>query len=49
MWSVASKSLVSACIGHTYGVGAVAAMPDGQRILSGSRDKTVRGGSSTAP
>ena len=51
VWSVASKSLVSTCgarrntdpsIGHTDWVMAVAAMPDGQRILSGARDKTVR-------
>ena len=34
MWSVATKSLVSTCIGHTSLVLAVA-MPDGQRILSG--------------
>ena len=51
VWSVATKSLVSDCgtrgntdpsIGHTHFVYAVAAMPDGQRILSGSKDKTVR-------
>ena len=42
VWSVASKSLVSTCAGHTERVDAVAAMPDGQRILSGGRDKTVR-------
>ena len=42
MWSVASKSLVSTCAGHTDGVRAVAAMPDGQRILSGGHDTTVR-------
>ena len=35
MWSVATKSLVSTCAGHTELVRAVAAMPDGQRILSG--------------
>ena len=32
VWSVATKSLVSTCEGHTDGVVA-AAMPDGQRIL----------------
>ena len=52
VWSVASKSLVSTCgeednedddiEGHTADVYAVAAMPDGQRILSGADDKTVR-------
>ena len=42
MWSVATKSLVSTCAGHTDWVRAVAAMPDGQRILSGSDDCTVR-------
>jgi WD40 repeat protein len=37
VWSVASKSLVSTCVGqHTGYVYAVAAMPDGQRILCGS-------------
>ena len=50
VWSVASKSLVSTCgeednedddIGHTDSVYAVAAMPDGQRILSGGQDRTV--------
>jgi hypothetical protein len=40
VWSVATKSLVSTCIGHTNAVSAVAAMPDGQRILSS--DKSVR-------
>jgi WD40 repeat protein len=42
VWSVASKSLVSTCAGHTNTVDVVAAMPDGQRILSGSLDHTVR-------
>ena len=51
VWGVASKSLVSTCgvrynrdedVGHTNMVNAVAAMPDGQRILSGGRDITVR-------
>jgi WD40 repeat protein len=54
VWNVASLSLVSTCDGryehlpagalcaHTDTVSAVAAMPDGQRILSGSMDKTVR-------
>ena len=42
MWSVATKSLVSTCQGHTDTVYAVAAMPDGQRFLSGSGDNTVR-------
>ena len=42
MWNVASKSLVGTCIGHTNGVMAVAAMPDGQRILSGGHDHSVR-------
>ena len=45
VWSVASKSLVSTCRGHTNiggGRWAVAAMPDGQRILSGGGDCTVR-------
>ena len=42
VWSVASKSLLSTCKGHTNDVMAVAAMPDGQRILSGGFDKTVR-------
>ena len=52
VWSVATKSLVSTCDGHggmvnvggghTSSVWAVAVMPDGQRILSGSQDKTVR-------
>ena len=42
MWSVATKSLVSTCDGHTGCVVAVAAMPDGQRILSGGDDDTVR-------
>ena len=42
MWSVASKSLVSTCAGHTDYVRAVAVTPDGQRILSGGGDSTVR-------
>ena len=42
VWSVATKSLVSTCAGHTHTVFAVAATPDGQRFLSGSRDNTVR-------
>jgi WD40 repeat protein len=51
VWSVANKSLVSTCgvvgneddaAGHTNSVRAVAAMPDGQRILSGGGDATVR-------
>ena len=44
VWSVASKSLVSTCVGHTGQVRAVAAMPGGQRILSGGghHDYTVR-------
>ncbi len=43
VWSVATKSLVSTCAGHTHHVCAVAAMPDGQRFLSGGyRDKAVR-------
>ena len=42
MWSVATKSLVSTCAGHDLEVYAVAAMPDGQRFLSGGDDKTVR-------
>ena len=33
---------MSTCTGHTDAVGAVAAMPDGQRFLSGSVDDTVR-------
>ena len=41
MWSVATKSLVSTCKGHTDYVCAVAAMPDGQRILSGGNDGTI--------
>jgi WD40 repeat protein len=36
VWGVASKSLVSTCTGHGAPVHAVAAMPDGQRILSGA-------------
>ena len=42
VWSVASKSLVSTCVGHAGYVRAVAAMPDGQRILSGWDDGEVR-------
>ena len=42
MWSVATKSLVSTCSGHTEIVNAVAVMPDGQRILSASHDGEVR-------
>ena len=41
VWSVTSKSLLSTCRGHTGHVNAVVAMPDGQRFLSGSGDKTV--------
>ena len=41
VWRVASKSLVSTCIGHDF-IMAVAAMLDGQRFLSGSADDTVR-------
>ena len=40
--SVASKSLVSTCVGHTASVNVLSAMPDGQRFLSGSNDNTVR-------
>ena len=36
------KSFLSTCGGHTSEVSAVAAMPDGQRFLSGSYDSTVR-------
>ena len=36
VWNLASKSLVSTCVGHSSDVRAVAAMPDSQRILSGS-------------
>ena len=49
VWSVATKSLVSTCEGHTSFVNAVAAMPDGQRILSGGHDRPSACGSSTAP
>ena len=51
VWSVATKSLVSTCgtrhnqdpnIGHTGYVWALAAMPDGQRFLSGGNDRAVR-------
>ena len=45
VWSVATKSLVSTCVGHDVNDGlvyAVAEMPDGQRILSGSADGEVR-------
>jgi WD40 repeat protein len=51
VWNVSSRSLVCTCgeednedddIGHTNIVPAVAAMPDGQRILSGAGDCTVR-------
>jgi WD40 repeat protein len=51
VWSVATKSLVSTCgrkdnkdpsIGHNDDVMAVAPTPDGQRILSGGVDQTVR-------
>ena len=34
VWSVATKSLVSTCTGHSTSVEAVEAMPDGQRILT---------------
>ena len=37
MWSVATKSLVSTCPSR-YRFNAVAAMPDGQRFLSGGVD-----------
>ena len=44
VWSIASQSLLSTCAGHTGAARQwVAAMPDGQRILSGGTD----GGSST--
>ena len=33
---------MSACAGHTGEVRAVAVTPDGQRILSGGHDKTIR-------
>ena len=42
VWSVANKSHVSTCDGHDDTVWAVAAMPDSQRILSASSDKSVR-------
>ena len=42
MWSLATKSLVSTCNGHTNTVMAVAPMPDGQRFLSGANDYTIR-------
>ena len=52
VWSVAARAtaraavrpfrLVSTCTGHTGEVIAVAAMPDGKRILSGSVEHTVR-------
>ena len=42
VWSVESKSIVSTCRGHTANVGAVAAMLDGKRFLSGGNDYSVR-------
>ena len=42
VWSVANKSHVSTCDGHDDTVWAVAAMPDSQRLLSASSDKSVR-------
>ena len=45
VWDVATNSTVSHVStfdGHTDRVQAVAAMPDGQRILSGGHDRTVR-------
>ena len=42
MWSIEAKSILATCYGHTSGVYAVTAMPDGQRILSGGNDNTVR-------
>ena len=41
-WKLWSLDAVSTCIGHTDNVGALALMPDGQRILSGSDDHTIR-------
>ena len=42
VWSVANKSHVSTCDGHDDTVWAVASMPDSQRLLSASSDKSVR-------
>ena len=42
VWSVANKSHVSTCDGHDDTVWAGAAMPDSQRLLSASSDKSVR-------
>ena len=42
VWSVANKNHVSTCDGHDDTVWAVAAMPDSQRLLSASSDKSVR-------
>ena len=43
VWIISTKSLVSTCIGHTIAISEVAAMPDGQRILSSDwYDRSVR-------
>ena len=42
VWDLASGRLEHTLKGHTGGVNAVAVTPDGQRIVSGSDDHTVR-------
>ena len=42
LWDAASGALIREFKGHSFSVSSVAFSPDGQRVLSGSTDKSVR-------
>ncbi len=42
MWELESGRLVRSLEGHTGGVPAVALTPDGQQVVSGSEDRTLK-------
>jgi WD40 repeat protein len=42
IWEVKSKTLISELSGHTRAVTSVAFSSDGQTIISGSKDCTIR-------
>jgi WD40 repeat protein len=42
VWDVATGKEIRRMVGHRQGISSVAFSPDGQRIVSGSRDKSMR-------